>query len=161
MRRLTALALTFSLLAVACQWLTPQPAPVSPTPPEPSLPDENLPFRVGLTSGAQPVLEQLDDASRYELDLVLADDLLHLDGQGIIHYTNTENVPLHEIQLRLFPNLLGGEMTVSNLRVDEADVTPRFGLNNSLLIVPLRATLESGQRKTHTMDILVSLPSSL
>jgi len=157
MRRLTALALTFSLLAVACQWLT----PVSPTPPEPSLPDENLPFRAGLTSGAQPILEQLDDASRYELDLALADDLLHLDGQGIIHYTNTENMPLNEIQLRLFPNLLGGEMTVSNLRVDEADVTPRFGLNNSLLIVPLRTTLESGQRTTVSMDFRVSLPSSV
>ena len=169
MKRLLSLCLTLSLLAVACGFLTPQPAPVSPVPPtaSPQIPASPTPsspraaFRDGLVQADQAILDGLQGASEYQLTLTLAADLLSLDGQETIHYTNTEEVPLDKIELRLFPNLLGGQMTVSNIRVDDASVSPQFGLNDSLLIVLLNPSLKPGQSVTLSMDFGVTLPSTV
>lgn len=169
MRRLLSLCLTLSLLAVACGFLTPQPAPVSPVPPtaSPQPPASPIPsspraaFRDGLVQADQLILDKLQGASEYQLTLTLAADLLRMDGQEEIRYTNTEEVSLDKIELRLFPNLLGGEMAVSNVRVDDASVTPEFGLNNSLLIVPLNPPLEPNQSATLAVDFRVNIPSTV
>jgi len=169
MRRLLSLCLTLSLLAVACGFLTPRPAPVSPAAPtvspqpsaSPTTASPRAAFRDGLVQADQSILNGLQGANEYQLTFTLLADLLHVDGQETIRYTNTEEVLLDKVELRFFPNLLGGEMTVSNVRVDDASVTPEFGLNDSLLIVPLNPPLEPGQSATLSIDFQVTLPSTV
>jgi aminopeptidase N len=76
-------------------------------------------------------------------------------------YTNAEAVPLDQIWLRLFPNMLGGEMTVSNLSVDGQAVTPQYRLADSLMIVPLSAPLEPAQTMILRMDFSVTVPQTV
>ena len=148
MKKLTASFLTFSLLAVSCNFLTraatPAPSntpdifststatPFLPNTPDPinTLPPSNIPnildtpwddfsiFKDGLVASAQPVLDKLTSRSVYHIELNIADNLYELTGREDVRYTNNETVPLTEIHFRLFPNILGGEMQISNLNVD-------------------------------------------
>ncbi|MCC6499841.1 MAG: M1 family metallopeptidase [Anaerolineales bacterium] len=186
MKPFIASLLTLSLLALSCNFLVPtappppttSPAPptsspLSPPPPTATHPPSNLPnildtpwddlsiFKDGLAPSAQPVLEELRGASVYHLQLNIADDLFNVTGMEEVKYTNNEDVPLTEIHFRLFPNILGGGMKVSNLRVDDAPVKPRYGLRNSLMIVPLAEALSPGESVIIHMDFSVVVPQSV
>ena len=118
-------------------------------------------FRNGLVGSEQSALDDLANASVYHLAFQIADDLFHITGTETVRYTNAEDVPLDQVQFRLFPNILGGEMTVSNLTVDEQSVRPRLELQNSLLIVPLSAPLQTGQSTIIQMDFAITVPQSV
>jgi aminopeptidase N len=68
---------------------------------------------------------------------------------------------LNDVQFRLFPNILGGKMTVSNVKADEKSVTPAYQLKNSLLIVLLPKPLEPKQSVILSMDFAVTVPQSV
>ncbi|HEX2996077.1 MAG TPA: hypothetical protein VHP14_14730, partial [Anaerolineales bacterium] len=70
-------------------------------------------FKDGLVTAQQPVLDKLPAASVYHLEFNIADDIYHVNGTEEVRYTNAEEVALDTVELRLFPNILGGEMTVS------------------------------------------------
>jgi hypothetical protein len=161
MRRLIPLLLTLGLLAVACQAPNPSPTPTPLPTADPSQPLDRALFRDGLVEASQPILDGLPGASEYRLELEIADDLLHVTGQEILRYTNNENLPLDEVRLRLFPNLLGGDMRVTNLRVDGVSVTPQLSLNDSLLTAPLPAPLAPGQSTQLSMDFSVTIPDTV
>jgi hypothetical protein len=152
---------SLSLLLVACAMpqltatLTPGPD-ILATPWE----DRSL-FKSGLVSSEQSVLNELPDASIYHLEVNIADDLYHITGTEEVRYTNAEDVPLNEVQLRLFPNILGGEMTISNLTVDGQSVQPGFELEDSLLIVPFTSALEPNQSTVLHMDFAITVPQSV
>jgi len=184
MRRLYVSFLSLSLILVSCSILQPRATPTQtpspsqvPTPlpftpkPDPSptpvsdlfdtpWEDRSL-FKSGLVTSAQPVLNELPHASIYHLTLNIANDIYHISGTEEVSYSNAEDIPLDQVQLRLFPNILGGEMTVSNLTVDGQSVTPRLELENSLLIVPLSTPLEPGQSLILNMDFDVTVPRSI
>ncbi|MBK9926605.1 MAG: M1 family metallopeptidase [Anaerolineales bacterium] len=164
MKRHIASLLTFSLLLASCNF--PQPTPFSPTPtlqPEPTNipPNDRSIFASGLVSSERSVLNELNGASIYHLEFTIADDLYHINGTEEVQYTNTEDVELNEVQFRLFPNILGGEMTISSLTVDGQSITPEYGLENSLMIVRLSAPLEVGKSILLKMDYAVSVPQSV
>ncbi len=164
MKRFFASLLSLSLLAVSCSLLQPKPTPPPPTPISDPLQtpwDDRSLFRNGLVQAEQPALEKLNGASVYHLDLTITDDLSHITGTEEVRYTNTENVPLNEIWFRLFPNILGGEMTVSGLRVDGAGVMPSYGLENSLMVVLLPRPLSPGQSVVVQMGYAVTVPRSV
>jgi len=181
MRRLFASFLALGLVTAACSFSRPTAAP-DPTPtrsrptehatptqltatPAP-LPDDifSTPwedrsvFRTGLVSSEQSVLSELTDASIYHLEFNLADDLYHVTGTEAVRYTNGEDIALDEVRFRLFPNILGGEMTVSNVRAGEESISPEYELADSLLIVPLSTPLEPGQSIVLQMDFAVTVP---
>ena len=152
-----------SLILISCSAL--QPA-VTATPT--SLPDifktpwEDLSlFKSGLVQSQQSVLSELTNASVYHLQLNIAEDLYHVAGKEEVKYTNAETVPLNEMQLRLFPNILGGEMTVTDVKLDGKSVTPKYGLENSLLIIPFAKPLEPNQNIILSMDFAVTVPLSV
>lgn len=118
-------------------------------------------FKSGLVQPEQPALSELPNASVYHLEFKIADDLYHVTGTEDVRYTNAEDVALDKVELRLFPNILGGEMTVSNVKVDEQAVTPQYGLENSLLIVPFAKPLEPGQNIILHMDFAVTVPQTV
>ncbi|RME84435.1 MAG: M1 family peptidase [Caldilineae bacterium] len=121
--------------------------------------DDRAPFAAGLISQAQAVLDTRPGASVYHIDLTIADDLTHVRGREEVRYTNTEDVPLTEILLRLFPNIQGGESRVENLTVNQSPVIPRYELDNSAMVVPLSKALQPGEQVVLGMDFAVEVPT--
>ncbi|HSQ39305.1 MAG TPA: M1 family metallopeptidase [Anaerolineales bacterium] len=163
MTRLLASLLTLCLLA-ACSSIFPTPSTSTPTAPDNDLGrlDPELPmFRDGLVTSAQPVLAAMDGASTYRLDFVIADDFIHVQGKENVRYTNRENVTLSAVGFRLFPNILGGKMTVSNLKIEGMAVTPKYSLANSLMTVPLPSPLEVGESVYIGMDFELEVPTDV
>ena len=111
--------LLFSLFALSCSLFQPTPTPapeVSSTPDPLDTPwDDRSIFKDGLVSSAQWALDELGGATVYHVELEIADNLSHVNGSEKIRYTNTESQSLNEVRFRLFPNILGGKMEVSNL----------------------------------------------
>ena len=153
--------LFLSLILVSCSLPQKASAPAAGATPSPVsaavAAEDRSQFKSGLVESQQAVLNGLPGASVYHLDFEIAEDLYHVSGHEQVTYTNTETTALDQIQLRLFPNLLGGEMTVSNIEVDGQAVTPSYGLANSLLILPLVPALEVGQSKVIEMDFAVTI----
>src|SRR5215213_325644 len=152
MKRLLVAFLSLSVILFSCA----VPSPTVTVTPETDLfdtpwDDRSL-FKSGLVPSAQPVLDELPNASVYHLEFTIAEDIYHVIGTEDVRYTNAEEVALSEVRLRLFPNILGGELTISNLKVDEQTVTPKYELDQSLLIVPLQKPLEPGQSVVLHMD---------
>jgi len=117
------------------------------------------PFRDGLSDPS--ILKQMQGASYYVIEFVIDEDLVHVSGKETVHYTNREGAPLDEIQFRLFPNILGGKMEVRDLTVDGKPVTPSYGLENSLMIVPLKAPLEADKSVVLAMEFAVEVPTDV
>lgn len=168
MKRLFALFLSLSLLPASCT--SPTPTPDSPTIPPTPTPvsdpmqtpwDDRSIFLDGLVASERSVLNELQGASVYHIEFTIADNLYQLTGTEEVRYTNTENVELNEVQFRLFPNILGGVMTISNLTVDGLPITPEYQLGNSLMIVRFAAPVEVGQSIIIKMDFAVTVPQTL
>jgi hypothetical protein len=175
--------LTLILLACSCPALpllplapTPTPTP-SPTPsptwtagdevPPPPLSadeapfqfawDDRQPFRANLSDSAQSVLDELPGATVYHLAFSFGDPPNHALGLEEIRYTNTEIVPLNEVDLALFPNLLGGEMRILSTDLNDAPVTPRT--EDWLMRLPLDPPLLPGEVVTLRIAFEVTVPS--
>jgi aminopeptidase N len=184
MKKIFASLLSLSLLLLACTFSTPtstatapaptaSPSEVSPTadvtpvstssgpdPLETPWDDRSL-FQGGLVESQQAVLDDLAGASIYHIEFNIDDSIYQISGHQDVRYTNKEDVDLNEVQFRLFPNILGGEIDVSNVTVDGQEITPEFGLENSLLIIRLRAALEPGQSVEISMDFDITVPQSV
>jgi aminopeptidase N len=118
-------------------------------------------FQLGLVRSAQPVLEQMQTASIYHLQLAIEPDLIHITGKEEVRYTNNEEKALTDVHFRLFPNILGGEMHVPEVMVDEQAITPSYTMNDSLLTVPLPSPLQPAGTVTLTMDFTVQVSDTV
>src|SRR5690349_16388849 len=135
MKRYFVCFVALSLLFVSCS----PPPPPATTPTNTSAPDlfdtpwdDRVLFKGGLVDSEQAVLNELPNASVYHLEFNIGSDIFRVTGMEEVRYTNAEDVTLNEVQLRLFPNILGGEMTVSHLTVDGNLVTPTYQLENKI-----------------------------
>ncbi len=168
MKRLFASFLSLSLFLVSCSLPPIQSTPATSTPtPAPTLNDpmqtpwdDRSIFSSGLVRSEQGVLDGLGYASIYHLDFEIADDLYHVTGMEEVRYTNDEKIALNEIRFRLFPNILGGEMTVTNITVNGKPAVPSYGLQNSLMTVPLPQPLEPGKSVVVKMEYTVTVPQA-
>ena len=168
MKRFLIAFLILSLLTLSCAVFQPKvsstPSATTATPVSDifNTPwDDHSIYKPGLIAAEQAVPDQMTTASVYHLEFKIADDIYHVTGTEEVRYTNAENVPLNEVELRLFPNILGGEMKVSTVSVDGQAVTPKYGLENSLLIVPFAKSLEPKQSILLHMDFAVTVPQSV
>ena len=156
LRQLLASVLTCGLLLVSCD--TSQPTGSVADPLKTPWEDRSI-FQNGLVSSERSVLNELDGASVYHIEFTIADDLQHITGAQEVRYTNNEEVALGEVQFHLFPNILGGEMTVSSVRVNNNEVSYEVG--NSVMRVPLRPALLPGQSAVLDLIFAVTVPQSL
>ena len=171
MNKLYVSFLSISLLLASCTATSPTQNPPTPPSEEPTstpIPDpmqtdwdDRSIFENGLVQSAQHVLKELDGASVYHIEFTIADNYYEITGTEDVHYTNTEDVELNEIQFRLFPNVMGGEMTIANLTVDGLSITPEFELEDSLMIVRLPSSIEIGQSVVISMDYTVTVPQTV
>ena len=123
--------------------------------------DDRTIFRAGLIKEQQRSLALLPGASIYHLDVQIADNLASLQGQARVRYTNQENKPLDAIYFQLFPNMAGGQSTVSAIKVDGQEVTPVYESENIAVRVPLTTPLQPGQRVVIQMDFQVEVPTEV
>lgn len=170
MKKIFAAFLSLGLVLISCtlpqQTATPLPNTLTPTATTSTSPlqtdwDDRSIFEDGLIASERSVLTELKGASVYHIEFNIADDLYHVTGHQEVRYVNNESDALREIQFRLFPNILGGEMTVSNLTIDGQSVTPKYRLENSLLILPFESRLEPGSQAVIAMDFAVTIPQSV
>ncbi len=117
--------------------------------------DDREVFRPGLIETEQAVLDDLVGASVYHMKLVI-DEPTAVSGQMEVLYTNQEETPLPEIYFHLFPNQLGGSISVSNVSVNGEAVTPE--IQETFLRVPLKTALEPGQAAVIQMDFVTTVP---
>ena len=118
-------------------------------------------FRAGLVASAQDILEEMDGATRYEIDLRVADDLLSVDGYEVVCYTNEEEEAMEEIVFRLFPNLFGGSISISHLNVNGLNVEPRLELADSALWFDLEEPLFPGDSAAIELDFHLDVPAEM
>jgi hypothetical protein len=162
MNRFFASFLSLCLLVISCSIFTPSATPTPPGPDPLATPWEDRSiFKAGLIASEQSVLDELLTASIYHIEFKIADNLFHLTGMEEVRYTNAETVPLNEVRFRLFPNILGGEMTISNLKVDGGTVRPKYELEDSLMTVPFSPALEPNQSLVIQMEFAVTVPQTL
>ncbi|MHB8778775.1 MAG: hypothetical protein ACYC6R_13620 [Anaerolineales bacterium] len=160
MKKVLILPIITLLFLTSCMLLESQAESTpEPTPPALSL-IEQFDFESGLIPEYRGVLHDLSNASFYSIELIIADDLYHITGSETISYTNTEDVRLNEVQLRLFPNILGGKMVMGNIKENGNDVIPKYSLNNSLLIIPLEQSIEPKESIILSMDFNITVPQS-
>jgi hypothetical protein len=164
-----------SLLVIACQLFTsaPQP-PIEPgateppanpgtiqPPPQSSDWDDLSIYKDGLIPAEAARLNEYKGASIYHIDYTISDELTSLIGAQTVHYTNREDVPLTEAHVRLLPNVLNGEMTVSSVLVDGVNVEPVYSLANSLLRIPLDPGLPPGGSVDLSFEFSVNIPTEI
>jgi len=164
MKSFLILFFSFSILAASCSVPPPPAATATPTA-EPDLFDtpweDRSIFKGGLVASEQSVLDELPNASVYHIEFNIAEDIFHINGTEEVRYTNAEDIALDQVQLRLFPNILGGEMSISKMSVDGQTVTPGFTLEDSLMSVPFATPLEPGQSVVLHMEFAVTVPQTV
>jgi hypothetical protein len=163
---LWGLFVCLSLLILACRLFTSTPQPptdpgTSEPAPQPSDWDDLSIYRDGLVASEAAKLDEHRGASVYHIDYTISDNLTSLAGKQTVHYTNREDIPLEEIQVRLLPNVLNGEMTVSSVLVDGTAVQPGYSLANSLLRIPLDPGLPPGASMDLSFDFSVTVPTEI
>ncbi|MCS7011852.1 MAG: M1 family metallopeptidase [Anaerolineales bacterium] len=117
------------------------------------------PFYSGLQPQAREALGGLSGATVYHLAFQLSDPPTQAHGVAEIYYTNTEGIPLDEIYLALFPNLLGGEMEIVAISANGHSLSPER--SSWLLRVPLSFPLEAGKTVSLHIEFMVTVPSDL
>jgi aminopeptidase N len=118
-------------------------------------------FREGLIQSQQTQLEKLTEASFYSIEFTIQDDIENTTGIEEVHFTNRESIPLEEIQFRLLPNALSGEMKVASVRVNDQPFEPIYELQNSLMRVPLYQPLQPGESVDITIQFSVTAPTTI
>jgi hypothetical protein len=141
MRKNRFLILYTLLFLTACLSLNPG---ASATPVTPAMPATTTleSFKAGVNPVYHAIVDELGQASIYNIEYVISDDYFHVLGQESVKYTNTEDVALGEVKFRLFANLLGGEMQVEQVKVDGELVSTDLSLNNSVLTLHLTVPLQ-------------------
>ncbi len=115
------------------------------------------PFLANLSEAAQSVLDMLPGATDYRLVFCFSNVPNHAFGLEEARYTNSENVPLDEIDLALFPNLLGGAMVIHSVSLDGRPAAPI--LEDWLMRLPLDPPLQPGEAVTLRVEFEVEVPS--
>jgi hypothetical protein len=177
LKRLLPFFLVASLL-LACNSLitpfapSPTKKPLSPgvtntLVPPPPVSQTGEPFNIGwddrslfiqnLTSSAQSILEGLPGASIYHIAFSLANPPTRVSGVEEVRYTNQETVTLNEVDLAVFPEILGGSIVINSLTLDDHSVS--ITLQTGLRRVPLAPPLQPGESIIIHVEFEVTIPS--
>jgi len=118
------------------------------------------PFRPALRPEFAADLEQMAGATRYELDLQLDPSTLEISGDGVVHYTNREDVALDAVYFRLYPNFPGchGQAEVTAVQAGGETVKPAYQVERTALRVPLDPPLEPGEAVVLDLHFEVEVP---
>jgi hypothetical protein len=122
--------------------------------------DDRSVYSSGLISAEQETLKGLTGATIYHIDVKIADDLASLMGTEAVRYTNRETTLLDSIAFQLYPNQLGGSVTLSNVQVNDLAAETNYLEGNSTVIVKLPAPLKPEESTLVSMDFAIDLPTT-
>ena len=122
---------------------------------------DRSPFTQGLIPDQQSVLTQLPGATVYHLDFEIQDNLTTLTGQEEVLYTNRENEPLSTIFFHLYPNLLGGRINISEVKLNGLPVEPTFQADDAIMGIPLAQVLQPEEKVVIAMAFTINVPTTL
>jgi len=163
MRKLLGFLLSSAILLSACQF-TPfndEDSPITATINAWTDWNDRETFKMGLLPYYQDSVDELSGASIYHIDYEIAEDLVHITGKQEVRYTNQENLPLETIEFHLFPNLLGGEILITDLSVDGISALYDQKQNDSILSVSLPTHLQPGEKNFIQIGFLTTVPTEL
>jgi hypothetical protein len=123
--------------------------------------DDRSVYRRALIEAEQSVLDELDGATTYHMDLTIADDLKLVEGREQVHYTNRESVALEEVCFRLYPNVTGGAISVSDVQVEGQAAEPTYHAYDSAMCVPLPDPLAPRASVVLDLTFRVEVPTDL
>ncbi len=107
-------------------------------------------------------MDLIPTASTYYISLEIPKDLVStITGHQIVRYFNTEDVYLTEIYFRIFPNVQGGQLAVSNLMIEGSPATATPESYNSALQVDLVEPLSPGESLLIELDFELVLPTDM
>ena len=136
---------------------TPAPTRTSPPPITTPTPDHALALRPEFAAD----FDLFPDATRYEIELTVDPGATTITGHECVYYTNTEDVPLNALYLRLFPNTpgYGGAMTATNILLSGQPVVPAIELDGSALRLSIDPPLEPGAMLDLRLDFTLAVPA--
>lgn len=110
---------------------------------------ENINFHPpnNLLEQYQSDLGELQQASVYTIDIKidLGEDVVRVEGSEEVLYTNQESVPLDTIYFRLFPNVGGDYLAVSEIQIDGIPMQPIMEFGSTALRLDLQKPLAPGE----------------
>jgi hypothetical protein len=160
---LAAWLLAAALILTACSIPNrqpPEPTRIAPRPFDVAWEDRSL-FGEGLIAAEQPALDRLSHATIYHMDLRIDDNLLAVRGREEIRYTNQEDETIEEVCFRLYPNITGGETTLSQVTADGQQVKPLYHALRSAMCISLPAALQPGESTVLGLDFAVDVPQEM
>lgn len=153
------LRILFTLLfAAGCATASPAPTNLPPAPTRETT-DPRAIYRSGLIPAEQEILNKLPGATEYAIQVQIGADYASLWGSQQVSYTNAEADSLDEIFFRLYPNMLGGAVTISALTVNGAETQVLYEPGKIALRVPLPEPLQPGASTQIKMDFAVDIPA--
>ena len=118
-------------------------------------------YQENLVTEYDPIIKTMEKATRYQIDLHIPDSITDISGHMTVAYTNNEKVALDTVYFRMFPNVSGDSMTVSNLLVDGASVPVNVEHLNTALRVDLPSPLKPGKSVEISMDFNQTVPTEM
>ena len=108
-------------------------------------------------------LKKLHQASVYTINMEIELDgsIIRVEGSQEVIYTNQESVLLEEIYFRLFPNVGGDYLAVSDVQVDGNRIEPSMEFSNTALRLDLHEPLAPGESTKITMFFDEVVPSEM
>jgi hypothetical protein len=118
-------------------------------------------FRECLVEQEQIALDELEGLSRYDINLTVGGDYLSIKGSQRVQYTNNENDLLESIFFYLYPNIVEGRMVVSNITIDDKEITPEFLFEGTVMQVTLDRPLEIEDQVVLEMEYEIQLTAEI
>lgn len=121
--------------------------------------DNRTVFSSGLISTEQETLKQLPGASIYHIEIWIAEDLTSLKGQEEVRFTNQESSALDSVCFQLYPNQLGGKVTVSDVTANSLVVQLEYLEDDSAICLSLTTPLQPAEKLLIKMKFEVEVPT--
>lgn len=112
-------------------------------------------------SGTQNNVVLPPDMPVYALELTLASDLTSLQGRQTVTLTNTSDQLWGGVYFHLYPNLLGGEMVVSEVLQAGLPLEVTLSKDASLLYVPVLGGLAPSEQTTLQLSYDLTIPQRM
>ncbi len=121
--------------------------------------DDRTVFSSGLISSEQETLQQLHGASIYHIDISISEDMTTIKGREEVRFTNQESSSLDSVCFQLYPNQLGGKITVSDVTVNDLVLQQEYSEGESAICLTLTSPLQPAENVLIKMDFEVAVPT--
>ena len=127
-----------------------------------TIPGQVDPFADVVPGALAPAERAADALSAYEMDVAFDPAAGTIGAEMTLTWRNPVAEPIEEVWFRLFPNAFyygAGALTVADLTVDGAPVTPEFALDDTALRVLLPEPAAPGERVEIALDFTSTVPA--